>query len=178
MGNFNPKEHMMKLKGKDYLEVKWRLVWFREDHPDFGIHTELVEMDDKHAVFRASITNAEGRHVSSGTGSESVKDFGDFIEKAETKAVGRALAMLGYGTQFDPDLEEGSRIVDAPVDFGKATPGKATPGKATADQIAFICEKASDEVYMAMMEKYGANLENLTYALAEKAIAKLKGESK
>lgn len=177
MGNFNPKEHMMKLKGKDYLEVKWRLVWFREDHPDYGIHTELIEMDDKHAVFRAAITNAEGRHVSSGTGSESVKDFGDFIEKAETKAVGRALAMLGYGTQFDPDLEEGNRIVDAPVEFKKTAPAKAAPIKATADQIAYICEKASDEVYLAMMEKYGASLENLTYALAEKAIAKLKGEN-
>ena len=85
--------------------------------------------------------------------------------------------MLGYGTQFDPDLEEGNRIVDAPVEFKKTAPAKAAPNKATADQIAYICEKASDEVYLAMMEKYGANLENLTYALAEKAIAKLKGEN-
>ena len=33
---FNPNEHMMKLKGKDYLQVMWRLVWFREDHPDWA----------------------------------------------------------------------------------------------------------------------------------------------
>jgi hypothetical protein len=173
MGNFNPKEHMMKLKGKDYLEVKWRLVWFREDHPDFGIYTELIELDEKHAVFKAAITNVDGRLLSSGTGSESVKDFADFIEKAETKAVGRALAMLGYGTQFDPDLEEGSRIVDAPV-----TPRKSAvvPKMATAEQIAYITENASPEVCMAMMNKYGVNLENLTFANADKAIAKLKGE--
>ena len=133
MGSFNPKEHMMKLKGKDYLEVKWRLVWFREDHPDFGIFTELIELDEKHAVFKAAITNVDGRLLSSGTGSESVKDFGDFIEKAETKAVGRALAMFGYGTQFDPDLEEGSRIVDAPV----------APRMATEEQIRTITDKAS-----------------------------------
>lgn len=162
---FNPKDHMMKLKGKDYLEVKWRLVWFREDHPDFGIHTEAIELDDKHAIFRAFITDATGRQVSSGTGSESIKDFGDFIEKAETKAVGRALAMLGYGTQFDPDLEEGARIVDSPV----------SPRMATPEQIAFITEKASAEVCMAMMNKYGVNLEKLTFANAEKAIDKLKG---
>ena len=37
-------------------------------------------------------------------------------EKAETKAVGRALAMLGYGTQFAPELDEGERIVDSPVE--------------------------------------------------------------
>jgi hypothetical protein len=35
--------------------------------------------------------------------------------KAETKAVGRALAMLGYGTQFAPEMDEGERIVDSPV---------------------------------------------------------------
>ena len=173
MGTFNPKEHMMKLKGKDYLEVKWRLVWFREDHPDFGIHTELIELDDKHAVFKASITNEEGRQLSSGTGSESVKDFGDFIEKAETKAVGRALAMLGYGTQFDPDLEEGSRIVDAPVESQKKSNAQRM---ATPEQISFITEKATAEVCAAMMNKFGANLESLTYAKAEEAIAKLKGE--
>ena len=172
MGSFNPKEHMMKLKGKDYLEVKWRLVWFREDHPDYGIYTELIEFDDKHAVFKAAITNPDGRLLSSGTGSESVRDFGDFIEKAETKAVGRALAMLGYGTQFDPDLEEGSRIVDSPVEPTKIT---CPPRMATAEQIAYINEKASAEVSMAMMSKYGTNLEKLTFANAEKAIAKLKG---
>lgn len=169
---FNPKDHMMKLKGKDYLEVKWRLVWFREEHPDFGIHTEPIELDDKHAIFRAFITDATGRQVSSGTGSESIKDFGDFIEKAETKAVGRALAMLGYGTQFDPDLEEGTRIVDAPVEPPKTV---RQPLMATTEQIDFIIEKASTEVWMAMVKKYGESLEKLTYANAEKAIDKLKG---
>ena len=169
---FNPKEHMMKLKGKDYLEVKWRLVWFREEHPDYGIHTDLVELDEKHAIFRAMITDSTGRQVSSGTGSESIKDFGDYIEKAETKAVGRALAMLGYGTQFDPDLEEGHRIVDAPVEQRTT----CQPRMATAEQIAFINDNASADTMMAMMGKYGTELERLTWATAEKAIAKLKGE--
>lgn len=173
MGTFNPKDHMMKLKGKDYLEVKWRLVWFREDHPDFGIHTDLIELDEKHAVFKAAITNAEGRQVSSGTGSESVKDFGDFIEKAETKAVGRALAMLGYGTQFDPDLDEGTRIVDSPVTPQK--PARALQ-MATDEQILTINKLAGTEVLTAMKNKYGESLEKLNYASAEKAIAKLKGD--
>jgi hypothetical protein len=38
------------------------------------------------------------------------------MEKAETGAIGRALALIGYGTQFCADeLDEGDRIVDAPV---------------------------------------------------------------
>ncbi|HKG29607.1 MAG TPA: hypothetical protein VKB01_10775, partial [Thermomicrobiales bacterium] len=35
-----------------------------------------------------------------GYGSETASDFPDFIEKAETKAIGRALNALGYGAQF------------------------------------------------------------------------------
>lgn len=115
--SFNPNEHMMKLKGKDYLQVAWRLVWFRDEHPDWCINAELLTADDEHAVFKAAIYDAEGKQKSSGHGSESKRDFGDFLEKAETKAVGRALAMLGYGTQFaGGELDEGERIVDSPID--------------------------------------------------------------
>ena len=118
---FNPNEHMMPLKGKDYLQVAWRLVWFRDFEngcgADWGIETEMLEHGDDWAVFRCRITNAEGRVISTGHGSESRKDFGDYLEKAETKAVGRALAMLGFGTQFAADeLDEGERIVDSPID--------------------------------------------------------------
>lgn len=118
--SFNPNDHMMKLKGKDYLQVAWRLVWFREDHPDWGINAECIEQDQDHAIFKAVICDENGSQKSSGHGSESKKDFGDFLEKAETKAIGRALAMLGYGTQFAADeLDEGERIVDSPINREK-----------------------------------------------------------
>lgn len=112
---FNPNEHLMPLKGKEYLQVMWRLVWFREEKPLWGIDTKLEHLTDDHAVFSAKILDENGIQKSAGYGSESVKDFHDFIEKAETKAVGRALAMLGYGTQFAPELDEEQRIVDSPV---------------------------------------------------------------
>ncbi len=112
---FNPSEHLIDLKGKQYLQVMWRLVWFREDKPLWNIDTKLEQLTDTHAVFSAKISDENGDQKASGYGSESVKDFRDFIEKAETKAIGRALAMLGYGTQFAPELDEGSRIVDSPV---------------------------------------------------------------
>lgn len=116
---FNPNDHMMKLKGRDYLQVAWRLVWFREEHPDWSISTEALTIDEDHAIFRAVISDADGAQKSCGHGSESKRDFGDFIEKAETKAVGRALAMLGFGTQFTgPEFDEGDRIVDSPIDRG------------------------------------------------------------
>ncbi len=116
---FNPKEHMIDLKGKDYLQVMWRLVWFREEHADWRITTQLIEHQyGDHAVFRAEISDSS-QTLATGYGSESIKDFRDYLEKAETKAIGRALAILGYGTQFAPELEEGERIVDSPVTRGK-----------------------------------------------------------
>lgn len=118
---FNPKDHMIDLKGKDYLQVMWRLVWFREEHPDGQIETELVEhKHGEYAVFKAVISEPKTEHVvATAYGSESVKDFRDYLEKAETKAIGRALAILGYGTQFAPELDEEERIVDSPVQTNK-----------------------------------------------------------
>ena len=118
---FNPNEHLMDLKGKKYLQVMWRLVWFREDKPLWSIDTKLEQLTENHAVFSAKIYDENGVQKSAGYGSEGVKDFRDFIEKAETKAVGRALAMLGYGTQFAPELDEEERIVDSPVPPKKET---------------------------------------------------------
>ena len=116
---FVAKDHLMSLKGKDYLQVMWRLVWFREEKPLWCIDTQLEQLTDKHAVFSAKIYDENGVLKSAGYGSESINDFRDYIEKAETKAVGRALAMLGYGTQFAPEMDEcedgKDRIVDSPV---------------------------------------------------------------
>ncbi len=144
---FNPNEHLIQLKSrdgsKDYLPVQWRLVWFREQCPGGTIDTEEVEVDlDReveeetyawnsetrrsekivkrargYARFRAVVTDGKGGRAT-GTKSETAASFPDYIEKAETGSIGRALAALGYGTQFAPELNEEHRIVDAPVERG------------------------------------------------------------
>lgn len=116
---FDPREHMMNLKGREYLPVAWRVVWMRDEHPDWTMRKTMLEKTDEFALFRAEILDEEGRLISDGHGSETKIDFPDFIEKAETKALGRALAYMGYGTQFAPELDEGSRIVDTPIRRGR-----------------------------------------------------------
>lgn len=125
---FNPKEHLTKLRGADYLEVKWRLVWFRDEHPDWTIETEpvVLDIDKQVAIFHATIRDTEGRIIAQATKMETAKGFADFLEKAETGAVGRALAMCGYGTQFAPEFNEGERIVDAPVALSYDQPPSET----------------------------------------------------
>ncbi len=125
---FNVKKHLIRVQGgREYLPVAYRLVWFREDHPDWGIDTKpvVIDVDKGVAVFQANVYNEEGRLLSSGTKMETARGFADFIEKAETGSIGRALGVLGYGTQFAPEFDEGDRIVDSPLPFGGQQPAPA-----------------------------------------------------
>ena len=100
MATFNPNDYIMKLQGKEYLPVQARLLWLRTMHPDATLQTELLEFKNgEYALFKATIT-IPGRGSATGHGSEDPKGFRDYIEKAETKAIGRALGALGFGTQF------------------------------------------------------------------------------
>src|SRR5579875_685733 len=153
---FNPNEHLIQLKSgqtsKDYLPVQWRLVWFRALCPEGTIETEMLHLDldreteeeswawnaqtrrnekivkraNGFVVFKATVRDGRGG-MATGTKSEEAASFPDFIEKAETGAIGRALAALGYGTQFAPELDEAHRIVDAPVERHQPQPQQKEP---------------------------------------------------
>lgn len=115
---------LISLQGKEYLNVQWRLVWMREEHPEWSIISELVSFENSIAIFRATIKDLDGHILSQ---SHKVSNDQRYpIERAETGAIGRALALMGYGTQFcgdelgedegGLDLDEGDEIADAPVE--------------------------------------------------------------
>lgn len=119
---FDPGAHMVSLRGgAAYLPVSARKVWLqsRTDHAleaayGYTILTEPHVINEGVAVFRAEVTiTDDGGTVirrATGYGSETPADFGDYIEKAETKAVGRALANCGFGT----DNTDDEVVADAP----------------------------------------------------------------
>jgi hypothetical protein len=118
---FNPKEHITKIKGKDYLEVKWRVAWLRDENPLWAINTDVFEIAGA-VVCKAIISDENGNLIASGMATvreASKQEFtwsGREFEKAETAAIGRALAHAGYGTQFCGDeMDEGDYIADSPV---------------------------------------------------------------
>jgi hypothetical protein len=122
---------ILNLRGKDYLEVKFRLVWFREEHPDWSIETEILSATETSAYARAIVKDEQGRIIATSHKFETKQGFPDFIEKAETGAIGRALALIGFGTQFCADeLDEGDRIVDAPVEHNTRRAASPAPVKA------------------------------------------------
>jgi len=142
--SFDASRYLRKLNGKEYLEVKWRLLWLRSEHPEAIVATELVKHEAGLALFRARVSLPEGGEAT-GWGSETSSDFQDYIEKAETKALGRALAALGFGTQFCEDFDfsaenaerEAARVVDAPVAAPDGGP-RGREARATAPQVKAI----------------------------------------
>ena len=108
------------LKGKSYLMVAYRIQWFVEENPNYSINTELPVLTEEMTVARATVAikdnNGNVLKTATATKRETKADFSDHTEKAETAAIGRALAMLGYGTQFAvADLDEGQRLADSPL---------------------------------------------------------------
>jgi hypothetical protein len=134
--SFDPKKHMMKLSGKDYLPVAPRRVWALELHPDWRIETEELYADEVEGVYRfkAYVKDGDGHIVATGHGSETRKGFaaGPY-EKAETVAIGRALALAGIGTLEAQELaEDGTgKIADAPQ---AAKPAGTPAPKPTQDE--------------------------------------------
>jgi len=100
----------------DYLPVAPRIVWFRREHPDWSIITKVEEIANKGVVMKAIIRNSDRRIIATARKKETEIGFPDYIEKAETGAIGRALAMCGYGTLQAPEFDEGERIVDSPIE--------------------------------------------------------------
>lgn len=139
---FNPRDHFLNLKGKQYLPVAARIAWFREDHPDWSIVTKSVpELSGAdYCTFHAQVCDRNHIVIATAHKTEHEKHFADYREKAETGAIGRALALCGYGTLFAQELEEPvvngteMRIVDAPQPVKTTV---LTPGK----QFAFECKR-------------------------------------
>lgn len=115
---------LVSLKSKDYLMVAYRIQWMNEETPNFDIQTEILKMEKDESVVKAtvSILGPDGRFIKKATATkrEDSKGFADHLEKAETSSIGRALALLGFGTQFAiADLDEGNRLADSPLEATK-----------------------------------------------------------
>jgi hypothetical protein len=213
---FNPNEHLMQIRNRggsaDYLPVQWRLVWFNEQcpegkitilekiiDPDREVEKEVMQWNNETrrservvkrargwAYFHVRVEDGKGK-VGEAVKSESAVDFDDYIEKADTGATGRALAKIGYGTQFAPELDEQHRIVDAPVD---RTPAEASGAGNGRRPIASLNRQAGDpqapatdqqlaslrKLYQHLGKPEPESLDTLTHQAAREMILQLSHE--
>ncbi len=144
---FNPKDHLRTLtkrrkvrtengeqwveENHQYLDVKYRLMWFRQVYPDGCIVTAELEVSNKIARIEASVydrdPNDGGKRLAISRRQIFAADFRDYVEKAETQAIGRALAVAGFGTQFCDDLDEDDTLADGPMEGNTSNSNNPLP---------------------------------------------------
>jgi len=119
-----------------YLDVKWRIMWFRLKYPNGKITTNTAKLTDNYAVVESRVycdkSDPPENYISKGTAqreldAQNIQFGGRFVEAAETAAIGRALALGGFGLQFCCDIYGGdeSDIVDAPIESGFVKSGQS-----------------------------------------------------
>lgn len=91
------------IKGKQYVQVADRLIFFNETYPKGSITTELISSpESKNIIIKATVKpDMDSAQAFTGYAQEVVGDGyinkTAALENAETSAVGRALAMMGIG---------------------------------------------------------------------------------
>lgn len=140
------------IKGKEYVEVNQRLLFFRNEkkYEGWSIETAFLVLDSESCVAQTTISDNEGRVIAQGTAQEdkssSYINKTSYIENCETSAVGRALAMLGIGIETSI---ASSNEVSMAIAKQEGTPAakKAAPKKAPAQKatdITVLFSRAED----------------------------------
>ena len=132
-------DDFINLKGKAYLGARKRIQWMRggspKAHPEWGITTDIIQFErgerknssvvvGGYACVKATIWDGNREALATGMKTEWSENFMDFLEKAETGAIARALAVAGYGTETALDLDDGAEQ-DRPADSPVAAPAHA-----------------------------------------------------
>lgn len=142
---FNPAEFTRELPNEDgtlslYLDVKYRMLWFRLHRPNGKIDTEIIHVDEKSAVVSCKLYSDRGdpadQYLAKSCAQRFVSQekYGDrYLEIAETAAIGRVLAAAGYGTQFCGATDMLSGIIaDAPLDMTAVEDAATAPVEASS----------------------------------------------
>lgn len=100
-GSFDPLALLRRAregKGSDTRTTMLRMLWLRQRVPDTRVETAMVSFDERAVVMSATISVPGGGQ---GTGHAATRfaddtDLASAIESTETRAIGRALDVLGY----------------------------------------------------------------------------------
>ena len=154
------------IKGKPYVEVNTRILFFRENFKDHKLLSEIVSLEDGVCIIKASIVNDKNEVIAIGHAYE--KEGNGFINKTsyiencETSAWGRALGNLGVGVDGSVASAEevGNAILnqDKPTKQPTKTPVKKVK-KINMDEIVVIKDLLSEinmdkQVFLKSLKKH------------------------
>jgi hypothetical protein len=103
------------IKGKNYAEVNQRIKAFRMVYPTGTIATQLLNNENGVCVFKAVISDENGKMLATGTAYEkegsTFINKTSYIENCETSAIGRALGIAGFG--IDTSIASAEEVQNA-----------------------------------------------------------------
>lgn len=111
----NERVKKVEIKGKNYVCVAARVAAFREICPEGSITTDIIEMKDGIVTMKTTVADETGRVLATGMAHEkessSYINKTSYIENCETSSVGRALGMLGIGS--DEQISSAEEVANA-----------------------------------------------------------------
>lgn len=184
--------------GLSDINPQWRIERMTELFGPCGIGWDFIpEYWFDNGVCHAHVTvsykcDGEWSRPVHGYGGTKVgnKDDSDIIKSSVTDALSNALRYIGIGAdvwykpsntaeqnQFDSKYSAPPQTAPAkPAQQPQTAPAQSgTVQMATAEQLRYIKDRAEDDQYMALMSRYGTDLERLTYSMAQKAIDRING---
>jgi len=94
-------EKAISIKGKQYVLVSDRVIYFNENYPEGSIQTELISAPESDKIIIKAEVSPDGKRTFTGYSQAIVGDGyinkTSALENAETSAVGRALGFMGIG---------------------------------------------------------------------------------
>lgn len=112
----------MAIRNKKYALVAERVQAFRKLCPDGLITTEILSMDGGVVTMKSSIYDEAGKLLATGLAQEKENSTNinktSYVENCETSAVGRALAMLGIGSECS--MASAEEVVNAQMNQAQA----------------------------------------------------------
>lgn len=129
----NERVKKIEVKGKNYTCVSARVAAFRELCPQGTITTDIINMADGVVTMKTTVSDETGKVLATGMAQEkessSYINKTSYIENCETSSVGRALGMLGIGS--DEQMASAEELANA---LNNQKPGQKAEPKQNAEQ--------------------------------------------
>lgn len=160
------------IKGKAYAEVNQRIKAFRMVYPNGTIATELLSDKDGICVFKAMVYADNDPTVNTllGTGHAYEKESSSFINKTsyiencETSAVGRALAMAGFG--IDTSIASAEEVGNA-INNQQSKEDVLKGAKAKTEVLKILNSKSPEYVKNVLDHYKISEIKEITVEIAE-----------
>ena len=144
----NERVKKIEVKGKNYTCVAARISAFRELCPVGTISTEILSLADGVVTMKTTITDENGKILATGMAQEketsSYINKTSYIENCETSAVGRALGMLGIGS--DEQMASAEEVANAINNQNKQADNKSQQKQAPAKTKEEAAKKALEAI--------------------------------